>query len=148
MTTRRRAREIVLQLLYEEDLHPLREDSVAEDFMARRLLFSQTLIEFARQLWHGVREHRAELDERIEKHSANWSLKRMATIDRNVLRMAAYEMLYGGVPGRVAINEAIEIARRYGSLNSGQFVNGILDRVLKDNVVPTPAGQPQADVLS
>ncbi|MCU0706705.1 MAG: transcription antitermination factor NusB [Pirellula sp.] len=148
MTTRRRAREIVLQVLYEEDLHPLREDAVADEFLARRLLHSSSLVEFARQLWHGVREHRAELDERIEKHSANWSLKRMATIDRNVLRMAAYEILYAGVPGRVAINEAIEIARRYGSLNSGQFVNGILDRVLKDNPEPAPAGQSESDVLS
>lgn len=148
MTTRRRAREIVLQVLYEEDLHPLREDAVAEEFLARRLLHCASLVEFAKQLWFGVREHRAELDERIERHSANWSLKRMATIDRNVLRMAAYEMLYAGVPGRVAINEAIEIARRYGSLNSGQFVNGILDRVLKDMAEPAPAGQSQADVLS
>lgn len=141
MTTRRRAREIVLQVLYEEDLHPLREESIADDFLCRRLNHSAALIEFARQLWHGVREHRAELDTRISKHSANWSLKRMATIDRNVLRIAAYEMLYANVPGRVAINEAIEIARRYGNHNSGQFVNGILDRVLKDNSVTAASGQ-------
>jgi N utilization substance protein B len=133
MSTRRRAREVVLQLLYEEELHPLRDQQIAEEFLAKRLLHSNSLVEFARQLWEGVRENRADLDARIGKHSANWSLKRMAIIDRNVLRMATYEMLYGKVPGRVAINEAIEIARRYGNHNSGQFVNGILDRVLKEN---------------
>lgn len=148
MITRRRAREIVLQVLFEEDLHPLREESVAEEFIARRLLNNPASVDFASRLWRGVREHRTELDQRIGKHSANWSIKRMATIDRNVLRMAAYEMIYGGVPGPVAINEAIEIARRYGNRNSGQFVNGILDRVLKENSAPVTSGQPQADVVS
>lgn len=131
MTTRRRAREVVLQVLYEEDLHPLREPEAAREFLANRLLHHAALVAFAEQLWEGVKTHRNELDAILTKHSANWSVKRMATIDRNVLRMAAYEMIYGKVPGRVAINEAIEIARRYGNQNSGQFVNGILDRVLK-----------------
>jgi N utilization substance protein B len=132
MSTRRRAREIVLQVLYEEELHPLRDPADAQAFLERRLLHHAPSVEFASKLWRGVLEHRAELDLRIGKHSANWSLKRMATIDRNVLRIAAYEMLYGAVPGPVAINEAIEIARRYGNLNSAPFVNGILDRVWKE----------------
>jgi N utilization substance protein B len=146
MTTRRRAREIVLQVLFEEDLHPMRDEAVAEDFLARRLLRDPALVEFARSVWKGVRERRAEIDKRIGRHSANWAIKRMATIDRNVLRIATWEMIYGGVPGPVAINEAIDIARRYGSLHSGQFVNGILDRVLKEDAAE--AGQTQANVLS
>ena len=133
MTTRRRAREVVLQVLYEEDLHPLRELDVAKEFLAKRLLDNRPLIDFAENLWSGVRTHCGELDKMLGKHSANWSLKRMATIDRNILRMAAYEMIHGAVPGRVAINEAIELAKRYGNHNSGQFVNGILDRVLKEH---------------
>ncbi len=141
MITRRRAREVVLQILFEEDLHPLRDYDLADEFLAKRLHHSGSPVSFAKELLHGVRAHRAELDSRIERHSSNWSLKRMATIDRNVLRMAAYEMLYANVPGRVAINEAIEIARRYGNHNSGQFVNGILDRVLKDHI----ASSAQAD---
>jgi N utilization substance protein B len=148
MTTRRRAREIVLQVLFEEDLHPLREEADAQEFISRRLLQNGPLVEFATKLWRGVREHRGELDKRIGKHSANWSIKRMATIDRNVLRMATYEMIHGGVPGPVAINEAIEIARRYGNRHSGQFVNGILDRVFKENAAATTTGQPPANVLS
>lgn len=148
MTTRRRAREIVLQVLFEEDLHPMRDEAAAEGFIARRLLRNPALVAFAQGVWRGVREHRSEIDKRIGRHSANWSIKRMATIDRNILRIATYEMMYGGVPGPVAINEAIDIARRYGSLNSGQFVNGILDRILKEGANPAPAGQTQVDVLS
>jgi N utilization substance protein B len=144
MATRRRAREIVLQVLYEEDLHPMREDSTAAEFLSKRLLHNRPLVSFATQLWQGVRTHRNEIDELIGKHSVNWSVKRMATIDRNVMRIATYEMIKENLPGRVAINEAIEIARRYGNQNSGQFVNGILDRVFKEFVA---AANPLAEPL-
>jgi N utilization substance protein B len=93
-------------------------------------------VAFAQSLIDGVRTHRTQLDKLLSKHSANWSIKRMATIDRNVLRIAAYEMLHSDTPGRVAINEAIDIARRYGGLHSGAFVNGILDRILREEVAP------------
>jgi len=146
MTTRRRAREVVLQVLYEEDLHPLRELDVAKEFIAKRLLDNRPLIDFAENLWSGVRAHCGELDKMLGKHSANWSLKRMATIDRNVLRMAAYEMIHASVPGKVAINEAIELAKRYGNHNSGQFVNGILDRVLKEHEASVVANRVAAGV--
>jgi transcription antitermination protein NusB len=132
MTTRRRAREVSLQILYEEDIHPLRDLATANGFLSKRLLHNKNLIAFAQELLDGVRSHVEEIDAVLTKHAANWSVKRMTTIDRNVLRMASYEMMFAGVPGRVAINEAIELAKRYGSKNSGQFVNGILDRVLRD----------------
>jgi len=141
MTTRRRAREIVLQVLFEEDLHPMRDEQIAMDFLFKRLSYNDSLIDFAKELLVGVRSHRAEIDKLLSKYSANWSIKRMATSDRNVMRIAAYEMLYGETPGRVAINEAIDIAKRYGSLNSGAFVNGILDRMFKDH----KAADAQAD---
>jgi transcription antitermination protein NusB len=133
MTTRRRAREVVLQVLYEEDVNPLRDLAVADEFVAKRMLHNKPLIAFAQQLLAGVRDHREELDEILTKHAANWSIKRMTTIDRNILRMSSYEMMFGDVPGRVSINEAIELAKRYGNRNSGQFVNGILDRVLREH---------------
>jgi len=133
MTTRRRAREIVLQVLFEEDLHPMRDEQIAMDFLFKRLSYNDSLIDFAKEILVGVRSHRVEIDKLLSKYSANWSIKRMATSDRNVMRIAAYEMLYGETPGRVAINEAIDIAKRYGSLNSGAFVNGILDRMFKDH---------------
>jgi N utilization substance protein B len=134
MITRRRAREVVLQLLFEEDLHPTRDDQIAKAFLAKRLHHHQALVAFAQSLIDGVRENRPQIDKLLSKHSANWAIKRMATIDRNVLRIAAYEMLHGDTPGRVAINEAIDIARRYGGLHSGAFVNGILDRILREDV--------------
>ena len=97
------------------------------------MLHNKPLVAFAQQLLRGVRIHRAAIDEILTKHAANWSVKRMTTIDRNILRMSTFEIMHGGVPGRVSINEAIEIAKRYGNRNSGQFVNGILDRVLREH---------------
>jgi len=111
----------------------MRDEQIAMDFLFKRLSYNDSLIDFAKELLVGVRSHRAEIDKLLSKYSANWSIKRMATSDRNVMRIAAYEMLYGETPGRVAINEAIDIAKRYGSLNSGAFVNGILDRMFKDH---------------
>ena len=111
----------------------MRELAVADQFVSKRMLQNKPLIAFAQQLLKGVRIHRDTIDEILTKHAANWSVKRMTTIDRNILRMSTFEMMYGGVPGRVSINEAIEIAKRYGNRNSGQFVNGILDRVLREH---------------
>ncbi len=119
----------------------MRDEQIAMDFLFKRLSYNDSLIDFAKELLVGVRSHRAEIDKLLSKYSANWSIKRMATSDRNVMRIAAYEMLYGETPGRVAINEAIDIAKRYGSLNSGAFVNGILDRMFKDH----KAADAQAD---
>jgi N utilization substance protein B len=88
------------------------------------------LISFARELVAGVRRHREELDAVLEETAAHWTLGRMAATDRNVLRLAAYELLHGNTPGRVAIDEAIELAKRFGAAQSPQFVNGILDKVM------------------
>lgn len=119
----------------------MRDEQIAMDFLFKRLSYNDSLIDFAKEILVGVRSHRVEIDKLLSKYSANWSIKRMATSDRNVMRIAAYEMLYGETPGRVAINEAIDIAKRYGSLNSGAFVNGILDRMFKDH----KAADAQAD---
>ncbi len=88
------------------------------------------MIAFARELVAGVRKNRAEVDARLDAIAANWSLKRMAATDRNVLRLGTYELLHTDTPPRVAIDEAIELARRFGSAQSPQFVNGILDKVM------------------
>jgi N utilization substance protein B len=133
MTTRRRAREVTLQVLYEEDINPLRELITADQFVAKRMLHNKPLVAFAQELLHGVRNHRQEIDKLLSKHAANWSIKRMTTIDRNILRISTYEIVYGDIPGRVSINEAIELAKRYGHRNSPLFVNGILDRILKEH---------------
>ena len=132
MTTRRRAREIVLQLLYEEDFNQDQDRQVADHFLVSRMLGNRPLVEFARKLLQNVLKNRKEIDKALSAKATNWSLRRMAAIDRNILRLGAYEILMTDTPGRVVINEAIELAKRYGDRQSSQFVNGILDRLLHE----------------
>jgi transcription antitermination protein NusB len=129
MSRRSRAREVALQVLYQDDLNPVDDPRPGDAFLARRLRFPE-LVEFGRALVEGVRKHRSELDGLLEATAENWSLSRMAATDRNVLRIGAFELLHFDTPDRVAINEAVELAKRYGSRQSAHFVNGILDRLL------------------
>ena len=131
MSRRSRARAIVLQILYQDDLNPTQPEDVKIRFVNSRLKNNQNLVEFADQLIIGVRQHREELDEKLSKIADNWRLSRMAATDRNVLRLGAYELLHTDTPPPVVINEAIELARRYGTDQSAQFVNGVLDRLWK-----------------
>ncbi|MCA9264220.1 MAG: transcription antitermination factor NusB [Planctomycetales bacterium] len=132
MSRRSRAREVVLQVLYRCDLNPDRDVIADTHFLHTRLHRNQELIEFANSLLFGVLRNRDELDAMLAERAANWSLERMAVTDRNVLRMGAYEIIYSDTPGPVAINEAVELARRFGTAHSSQFVNGILDRFLQE----------------
>jgi len=116
-------------VLYQDDLNPAMNPGVADEFLRSRLRFDE-LIEFARSLVAGVRRNRGELDSRLARTAEHWSLERMATTDRNVLRLGAYEILFADTPDRVAINEAVELAKRFGTAQSAQFVNGVLDRFL------------------
>jgi transcription antitermination protein NusB len=137
MATRRRAREIAVQLLYEADLNPESRDlEAARQFALKRLQGRQALVRFTMGLFQGVAKHRSAIDQELSRQSTNWTLGRMAVIDRNVLRLGVYEIRYGGTPGPVAITEAIQIASRYGDKNSSSFVNGLLDRILKQQVTP------------
>ena len=129
---RSRARELALQGLYQVDL---RGEEVADD--VRRWLAEATaepeVREFARQLVDGCLACRDELDARIASVAQNWEIRRMAVVDRNILRLASYELLYlDDVPVKVSINEAIDLAKRYSTADSGAFVNGILDRIRLD----------------
>lgn len=128
MTRRSRAREVALQVLFQDDLNPAFKPARADAFLAGRLRHQEELVEFARSLVAGVRIHRGDIDEQLTQIADNWALNRMAATDRNVLRLGAYELLYTDTPPRVAINEAVELAKRYGTAHSSQFVNGILDR--------------------
>ncbi|HEY1066217.1 MAG TPA: transcription antitermination factor NusB [Pirellulales bacterium] len=130
MSRRSRAREVALQVLFQEDLNPAASATRADAFLSGRLQGRTDVVEFARSLVGGVRRHRSALDSRLSDIADNWALGRMAATDRNVLRLGAFEILYTDVPDRVAINEAVELAKRYGSAQSSQFVNGILDRLL------------------
>jgi N utilization substance protein B len=131
MLRRSRAREVVLQILYQLDLNPDRDLQADDLFLRSRLRDNEELVGFARSLLQGVLRNREELDQMLAACAENWSVDRMAVTDRNVLRLGAYEILYTDVPRSAAINEAVELARRFGSRQSAQFVNGILDRFLK-----------------
>jgi transcription antitermination protein NusB len=129
MARRSRAREAAFQVLYQDDMNTKLNPAEADLHLQRRL-HSPDLLQFARELVSGVRKNRGEIDLRIEQTADNWSLTRMASTDRNVLRLGAYEILYSETPVRAAINEAVELAKRFGSAHSAQFVNGILDRLM------------------
>lgn len=131
MPRRSRAREVAMQVLYQDDLNPSEPPSDPEAFLRGRLS-ADDLVQFARSLVDGVRRNRTELDELLSSTADNWTLRRMAATDRNVLRLGAFEILYTSTPNRVAINEAVELAKRFGSRQSSQFVNGVLDRVLAE----------------
>lgn len=139
MSRRSRAREIALQLLYQEDLNADQAEDVRLSFLHGRLQYNRKLIEFAKSLLDGVQQNREAIDRALELTARNWRLSRMAATDRNVLRLGAYEILFGDTPDRVAVNEAIELAKRYGTNNSAQFVNGVLDRLMKSKDEFTPA---------
>ena len=132
MSRRSRSREVVLQVLYQDDLNPQADALAADEFVGNRLGHDKELVEFSLRLLSGVRRNRAELDRLLEARADHWSLDRMAATDRNTLRLGAFEILYTDTPGRVAINEAVELAKRYGAEHSAQFVNGILDRFLQE----------------
>ena len=134
MRRRTRARELAIQFLYQLDL---RGEEVMEDLPA--FLESTTkdreVMEFALRLVIGTKELRPEIDETLTKVARNWKLRRMATLDRNILRMAIFELLYcDDIPPKVSINEAIDLGKKFSTANSGAFINGILDRV-KDEFV-------------
>jgi transcription antitermination factor NusB len=129
MRKRTQARELALQLMYQLDL---RGDEILEEINAALApgAGDPEMLDFARELVHGCREKRAEIDRQIEEVAKNWQLKRMAAIDRNILRLATYELLYReDIPPLVTINEAIDIAKKFSTKNSGPFVNGILDNI-------------------
>ncbi|MBN1854627.1 MAG: transcription antitermination factor NusB [Pirellulales bacterium] len=129
---RSRARQVALQVLYQEDLNPRQSTAEMEQFVRGRLK-SKELEAFCLSLILGVKRNQDELDALLSRTAANWSLDRMAATDRNVLRMGAYEILYTDTPDRVAVNEAIELAKRFGGCHSAPFVNGILDKFIAND---------------
>lgn len=143
MGYRRKGREYALQVLFGCDLssgaRPERdgEPSDFQAFWAERRAAPEVRA-FAEALVRGVRAHLGEIDAIIARHATNWTVDRMAAVDRNVLRLAVYELLHvPEVPERVVLNEAIEIAKKYGTVESGAFVNGILDNIVKHDPAVT-----------
>jgi len=138
-THRRRAREVAVQAVYLLDLHPEQSPAFVSRFLAGRLR-GAALVAFAQSLVDGVAAHREAIDAALDAAADRWRVSRMAATDRAILRIATEELLHTSVPGPVAIDEAIELARRYGSADSPRFVAGVLGRLLADRSgAATPA---------
>jgi transcription antitermination factor NusB len=146
--TRRHAREVALQILFQHDLNRDPDRKLDEAFAAERLKFPE-LEAFAMSLVDGVREHWRQIDRELQRAAENWSIERMPTLERNVLRLACYEIKFGGTPPKVAVNEAIELSRKYSTEESTAFVNGVLDALAglgggKKIPPPPEAAEPSA----
>jgi N utilization substance protein B len=132
MGTRRKSRELVLQMLFQADLGKQTSDDVRRTFWKERGDIDGEVRGFAEDLFRAAIDRRDEIDSLIETHAEHWRMDRMAAVDRNLLRAAVAEMLvFPTTPRAVVINEALEIARRFSSPESVQFVNGVLDSVGK-----------------
>ena len=130
MRKRTQARELALQLLYQLDLRGEETLAEMEAYLAQEESGDAEVRSFAKELLLGYWEQRATIDQKIEEVAKNWQLRRMAAIDRNILRLATFELLYrDDIPPLVTINEAIDIAKKFSTKNSGPFVNGILDNI-------------------
>ncbi|MCL4265056.1 MAG: transcription antitermination factor NusB [Anaerolineae bacterium] len=135
MKTRRRARRVTLETLYEYDMAEHDPDVILQ-YRLEESPMESTGVEFARQLVYGVIEHQAEMDILIARYAPEWPLDQMAVIDRNILRIAIYEFLVDGeTPIKVAINEAVELAKTYGSDSAPRFINGVLGTLAEQ--IPT-----------
>ena len=132
MRNRTKSREYALQMLYQVDIRKATTQQVMVGFWGAHEAETEDIKTFANQLVIGTVEQRDGLDALISSHTDNWDLNRMAVIDRNILRLGTYELLHvQDVPAKVCINEAIELAKRFGDTDSSKFINGILDAIHK-----------------
>jgi len=129
---RRKTRELALKALYMLDMRGEASREALRNFWRERRA-PRDLISRADKLVKGVLDNKGSIDELIARTSEHWRLERMSRVDRNILRLAVYEMLYDAeVPGQVSIDEAVEIAKRYGHIGSSAFINGVLDKIWKE----------------
>ncbi|MDH4321519.1 MAG: transcription antitermination factor NusB [Desulfobulbaceae bacterium] len=139
MSLRRKARELVLQSLYQSELNG---KPLSETFRLLREHFEidKKALPYAAELIEGMGENHADLDQRISKQTKNWRMERMSLIDRNIIRIGAYELCFRPeIPAEVVINEALEVARRYSTDEAAPFINGILDGIAKGVKLPPDA---------
>ena len=134
MRNRTKSREYALQMLYQLDIRRASPKQILDEFWqtSESTESAEEIKQFANQLFEGTAARLAEIDPLITSHADNWDMKRMAVIDRNILRLGVFELFYGEeVPPKVCINEAIELAKRFGDTESGKIINGILDAIHK-----------------
>ena len=122
-------RTVLFQLLYQEELNPGSLARLSESYITQELPRHKPLLTFAKQLLQNTLEHQEAIDEQLTALSRNWTLPRMSPTDRSILRLAVSEILYTDTPKPIVINEAVELAKKFGAKDSAAFVNGILDRI-------------------
>ena len=132
MRNRTQSREYALQMLYQADIRHVGYEQVQQEFWQAGESADKEVKAFANALFEGTSARRTEIDATIADYADNWNMKRMAVIDRNILRLGVFELLHQeDVPSKVCINEAIELAKRFGDADSSKFINGILDAIHK-----------------
>ena len=132
MRNRTKARECALKILYASDIRKEPHEDVMRSFWENHPTIKNEVKEFSDFLIEGVSKNKSSIDLFISKHATNWQIQRMPPIDRNILRVATFELLFAEeIPPKVSINEAIEMAKRYGDMDSGKFVNGVIDKINK-----------------
>jgi transcription antitermination protein NusB len=139
MSSRRRSRQRALQILFQWDSRRQPVDDIINGYYDT--LYSEEQPErdpFVADLVRGAVEHLPEVDEQISRHAEHWRMERMPAVDRNILRLAVYEMAHGGTPAAVVIDEALELARKFSNEESVQFVNGVLDAIHRELASPAP----------
>jgi len=148
MGSRRKARECALQMLFAADVAEMPADDVVRSYWAElgESDLDATARDFATRLALRTLSNLELLDERIRSRAEHWRISRMAVVDRNILRLAVYEFLYEPTPRTVAINEALEIARRFSTYEATQFINGILDAIKRDLDEQQPQKNVQPEV--
>jgi len=148
MGSRRKARECALQMLFAADVAEMSADDVVRSYWAElgESDLDETARDFATRLALQTLSNLELLDERIRSRAEHWRISRMAVVDRNILRLAVYEFLYEPTPRTVAINEALEIARRFSTYEATQFINGILDAIKRDLDEQQPQKNVQPEV--
>ncbi len=136
MRKRTQAREVALAILYQMDVTRMEAHPVMADVWQREGEVDPEVKSFSERLVFGVHQNLEQIDQKITAYATNWQLKRMAIIDRNVLRLGLFELLFAkDIPPKVSINEAVELAKRFGDLESSKFVNGILDKIHKTEII-------------
>jgi len=135
MRKRTQAREIAIKILYQLDIVKQDAKAAFEDFLNNNEGMDSDVKDFSYKLITGTISNIEAIDKNIRKFADNWELNRMAIVDRNILRLACYELMFlDDIPSKVTINEAVELAKKYGGIDSGKFVNGVLDKINKEDI--------------
>jgi len=138
MRKRTRAREFALQILYQLDITNDKLEDILDNFWQEQEeeQVDSAIKDFTQSIVRGVAQNLKLIDERISQHATNWQLKRMAVVERNILRLASFELLFrSDIPPKVSINEAVDLAKRFSGEEAGKFVNGILDKIKNERKI-------------